>query len=122
MTVRRLASLTTTAVGSQGYIPSEVIAEPTLRTPQHDIFSSGIILYEMLARRQPDPREYKSLSFRDPSFAIVDNVVQRAIAPATSRFTAVDDLLEATMDCYAKCEGSRLFSKRTKNNADNPYD
>jgi hypothetical protein len=99
-----LASLTTTAVGSQGYIPSEVIAEPTLRTPQHDIFSCGIILYEMLARRQPDPREYQSLTLMDHSFAMVDSVVQRAIAPATSRFTTVDDLLDAAQDCYKKCE------------------
>ena len=57
------------AVGSQGFIPSEVIADPTLRTHQHDFFSCDVILYELFARRQPGsrgniaPSSHRSVSF-----------------------------------------------------------
>ena len=54
-------SLTTNAVGTLGYIPSEVLANPKARSPLHDIYACGVMLYECVAGRLPDPADYVSL-------------------------------------------------------------
>ena len=56
------ASLTTTMVGSLGYIPPEVQANPTLRRRTHDVYSLTVTLYEMLAGRRPNQQAYEGLT------------------------------------------------------------
>jgi serine/threonine protein kinase len=72
-------SLTTTAIGSLGYIPPEIFADPKLRIPQHDVFSCGVILYELIARRRPDYSDYIPLAQIDPSYTQIDPLVRHAI-------------------------------------------
>ncbi|HEX8702926.1 MAG TPA: serine/threonine-protein kinase [Myxococcaceae bacterium] len=78
-------SLTTTLVGSLGYIPSEVLANPKARSPLHDIYSIAVITYEIIARKRPDPAEYEPLASVYPELAKLDVVLQRALGPISKR-------------------------------------
>lgn len=89
------ASLTTTAVGSIGYIPSEVLADPKFRTPLQDIFACGVITYEIIAGRRPDPGVYRPLAAIDATLAPLDGVLRKALAPASTRFTTAASLRDA---------------------------
>ncbi|MHB8877191.1 MAG: serine/threonine-protein kinase, partial [Myxococcaceae bacterium] len=86
-------SLTTAALGTGAYVPHEVLIDPKKRTVLHDIYSCGVILYEVLARQWPDPRSYVPLADRDQRFAPIDHVVQKALAPAKERYQSADALL-----------------------------
>lgn len=99
--------LTRSAIGTPGYIPPEVQANPTnSRGPNHDIFASGIMLYEVLAGRRPNPSAYEPLADVDPKFASLDVVVRKAIAPAQKeRYQAISQLAEALR---VWCEHDRL--------------
>jgi serine/threonine-protein kinase len=87
------SSLTTSLVGSLGYIPSEVISNPKLRSPQHDVFACGVILYEVLAGTRPDPTDYKSLALVKKEFGVIDPIIRDAIAPAISRIESASSFL-----------------------------
>lgn len=87
-------SLTSAAPGSAGYIPPEVFAKPKERSPLHDIYSCGVILYELLARRLPDDPRTIDLAAIDPAFAHVDDVVRKALAPAATRHQSARHLLD----------------------------
>lgn len=98
-------TLTASTVGSAGYIPSEVLANPTLRTPSHDIYSCGIILYEIIAGCKPDPRDYKPLvEVGHESLAPIDGVVLKAIAPASTRYPSAADFRDALRVAGEKLE------------------
>jgi serine/threonine protein kinase len=79
------ASLTTAAVGSAGYIPPEVLAEPKLRTRLHDIYACVVITYELIARRRPNPQQYIALAQTRRELASLDEVLLRALGPADGR-------------------------------------
>lgn len=72
-------NLTSQAVGTAGYIPSEVLADPGRRTPLHDVYSCGVMLYEVVAQRLPDPANYAPLGELDDSFGGLDEAVRGAI-------------------------------------------
>lgn len=78
-------SLTTAAVGSVGYIPSEVLADPKIRSALQDVFASAVITYELIARRRPDPQQYVPLATHHPELAPLDEVLVRAIGAASGR-------------------------------------
>ena len=78
-------NLTTHSAGTLGYIPSEVIADPKRRSHLHDIYSCGIMLYECIAHRMPDPANYKPLSDIDDKYKDLDTIVRNAIAGETAR-------------------------------------
>lgn len=86
-------SLTTTMVGSLGYIPHEVIKDPKLRTEKHDVFACGVILFELIAGHRPDLTEYEPLANIDPSFAQFDEIVLAATAPQKERVASIRELL-----------------------------
>lgn len=73
-------SLTSEVVGTIGYIPSEVLTDPKKRSPLHDIYACGIMLYESLARYRPDPANYVSLVRVDPAYGVLDSIIEQAIA------------------------------------------
>jgi serine/threonine protein kinase len=84
-------SLTTAAVGSVGYIPSEVLADPSKRSTQHDIYSCGVIAYELFARHRPDPSAYRPLSASFAELGALDEAIQKALAPEHSRYASAED-------------------------------
>jgi serine/threonine protein kinase len=87
-------SLTSQVVGTIGYIPSEVLANPKLRTPLQDVYACGVMLYECIASRMPDPSDYEPLSRIDEAYSSIDNIVQNAIAGASKRTRSAALLLE----------------------------
>ncbi|MFP2933321.1 serine/threonine-protein kinase [Pyxidicoccus sp. 3LG] len=88
-------SLTTQLIGTGAYVPEEVTINPKDRSVLHDVYSCGVILYELLARQVPQSRSYDPLSRRDPILSDVDTVVKKALAPASSRYQSAMDLLKA---------------------------
>jgi len=78
-------SLTTAAVGSIGYIPSEVLADPKIRSVLQDVFACAVITYELIARRRPDPQQYVPLAMHRPELAPLDELLVRALGAAGGR-------------------------------------
>lgn len=78
-------SLSSAAVGSLGYIPPEVLANPKLRTPLHDIYSCAVILYELIARQRPNPQEYSPLAEHRSELAALDALLLDALGAAAKR-------------------------------------
>jgi serine/threonine protein kinase len=87
-------TLTTQAVGTIGYIPSEVLADPTTRSPLQDVYACGVMLYEAIAGRRPDPANYVPLEKIGAGFRALDPIVQRAIAGAPARMTTAREFGE----------------------------
>jgi serine/threonine protein kinase len=87
------SSLTTTLVGSLGYIPSEVMSNPKLRSPLHDVFACGVMLYEVLAGTRPDLHDYQPLARVKKEFGVIDPVIRDAIAPASARIGSASSFL-----------------------------
>ena len=83
--------LSSQAVGTLGYIPSEVVADPKLKTALQDVYACGVMLYEAFAGRRPDPADYVPLAETDPTWGNVDNIVQRAIAGSRQRTQSATD-------------------------------
>lgn len=81
-------TITTTAIGSQGYIPPEVIANHKLRSPQHDIFSCGALLYRLFSHTTPNVQKYEPLSSTNQNLAGLDIIIQQAIHSVEKRFTS----------------------------------
>lgn len=87
-------TLTTNAVGTFGYIPSEVITDPKKRSPLQDVYACGIMLYESFAGRKPDPQNYRSLREINEEYAIFDTVIQQAIAGEEKRIKTAGEFVE----------------------------
>ncbi len=86
-------SLTTNFTGTMGYIPSEVLADPKKRSHLHDVYSCGIMLYECIARRIPDPANYQPLSEIDVKYRGLDIVIRNAIAGETARTQSAEIMI-----------------------------
>lgn len=86
-------NLTTHFTGTLGYIPSEVIADPKRRSHLHDIYSCGIMLYECIAHRMPDPANYKPLSDIDDKYKDLDTVIRKAIAGEIHRTESAEIMI-----------------------------
>lgn len=81
-------SLTTTLIGSLGYIPPEVQANAKgSRSPQHDVYSCGVMLYESIAGSKPDPTNIRSLEAIEPALVELDSVVKCALATVEERYS-----------------------------------
>ncbi len=87
-------TLTTSAVGTLGYIPPEVIEDPKLRSPLHDIYSCGVLLYSLFALRLPNFQDYKPLSSIEQSWAGLDLIIRQAAASVEKRFATPSDFAE----------------------------
>lgn len=78
-------SLTSQAVGTVGYIPSEVLVDPKKRSPLHDVYACGVMLYESFAQCRPDPANYVSLTKIDQAYGVLDRIIEQAIAGERTR-------------------------------------
>lgn len=75
------------APGTVRYIPPEVFVNPKdSRGALHDIYSCGVIAYELLASRSPNPQEYVSLSEICPDLSVFDPIIQKAISGVSTRY------------------------------------
>lgn len=90
-------ALTTTAVGTIGYIPSEVISDPKNRSHLQDIYACGVMLYEAFARRLPDPADYSPLSKLDELLKMYDPIVSGSISGYTNRTSKASIMAEQLM-------------------------
>lgn len=91
-------SLTTQAVGTLGYLPSEVIADPKSRSPLNDVYACGIMLYEVLAGRRPDPAHYVGLGTIRSDWRDLDKAVIGAIAGSAARTPSAHAMAEQLME------------------------
>jgi serine/threonine protein kinase len=83
-------TITSEAVGTAGYIPSEVLANPRMRSPLHDIYACGMMLYETFAGHRPDPLEYQPLKKAAAEYEPLDQIVVSAIQGARNRTKSAD--------------------------------
>lgn len=89
-------SLTTGSTWSLDYAPPEVRGDPsTSRGPNHDIYSVGVVLYQIFAGRRPDPRGRAPLAEVDARLAPIDAVIDSALADVATRFATVADFRAA---------------------------
>jgi serine/threonine protein kinase len=85
-------SLTTGVVGTIGYIPSEVLADPKKRSPRQDIYACGIMLYEVFAGYKPDSADYVPLAKLKEQYKSLDGIIVRAIASESKRTQTAAEL------------------------------
>jgi serine/threonine protein kinase len=72
---------------SAAYAPPESLAAPeSSRSPAHDIFSMGVVLYEVLAGNRRGRVDGVALGSLADELKAIDPVVMRATAPVASRF------------------------------------
>jgi serine/threonine protein kinase len=84
--------LTTTLVGTDVYVPDEVRRDPKKRSVMQDVYACGILLYEVIARRLPDPNDYEPLEDAVEGFKGLDTLIQRAIAPERKRLATIAEM------------------------------
>ena len=90
------------SASSVAYIPPEVLADPTLRTEGSDLYSLGIILYEMLAGRLPGRRSPMPTDLYPDLPPIVDELFDRLTDDRPEdRFATADEVL----DTFHSAEG-----------------
>jgi predicted Ser/Thr protein kinase len=90
---------TQSLLGTTGYIPLEIIANPKLRSPLQDIYACGVITYELIAGHLPVPNNYEPLQLIQHGCAVLDPVIEQAIAPAPKRFQSARAFAEALAEC-----------------------
>jgi hypothetical protein len=94
--------LTTTIIGSQKYIPPEVLADPKLRTSKQDVFAIGVMLYEVFSDVPFNLQSPKSLRSIDQNLESLDRVVAFATAPTKTRAKDCIILQSAILDCIQR--------------------
>lgn len=82
-------TLTTYGIGTAGYVPEEVSADPTYRAVTHDVYSAAVTLYELLAGRRPVRGNYQQLANIDPSLAGLDRVVFKGLDAEQNRYQSI---------------------------------
>lgn len=78
-------SLTTTLIGTSAYIPIEVHRDPKHRTVKQDVYSCGVLLYEVIAGKLPRPDEYEPIDGLIDGYKGIDGVIRSALAPERRR-------------------------------------
>jgi hypothetical protein len=94
--------LTSSVVGTMGYIPEELLADPKALHPSIDCFSLGVIFHYLLTGRTPnigDPTHY--LSERSIPLK-TRQVILKALAPLKMRYRDGAEMLAAVADTASK--------------------
>jgi len=97
-------SLTSQPVGTIGYIPSEVLIDPKIRSTLQDVYACGLMLYECLVGKLPDPGDYVPLAAIDARYGLLDPIVQSAIAGASKRTSSAKELYDQLLEARSGLE------------------
>lgn len=94
--------LTTTIIGSQKYMPPEVLANPRTRSATQDVFAIGVMLYEAFSDTPFNLQSPKSLSAIDSQLEPVDRIVAAATARTADRIQDGRQLQSALLKCISQ--------------------
>lgn len=87
--------ITTTALGTPGFIAPELFEDPAITTPGVDIFSLGVTAHYLLTARQPylsDFGRYLNSSGVSERF---QEVIRRCVLPPEDRFQTAQELADS---------------------------
>lgn len=84
--------LTTTAIGTSAYVPEEVLRDPKNRSPSQDVFACGVLLYEVIAGKQPRAEDYEPIEGKIVGYRGIDKLVQAALAPSRKRIATAKEM------------------------------
>lgn len=87
------ASLTTSFIGTGAYAPTEVFRSPRLRTPKQDIYSCGVLLFELVERSLPDHDEPIALTVEFPERELLEKLLTDATAPVRHRLEDMSEFI-----------------------------
>lgn len=89
---------TLSPLGTPGFVPPEVLADHRYRAPTHDVFSTAVTLYQLLAGRLPILNDVMPLSRVDPALGGLDAIVMKGLAPEPARYRSAADFRTALVD------------------------
>ena len=93
---------TSDLVGSRDYIAPEQRENPRAATEQSDIYSLGVILYELLAGRLPS-YIYDPIASIMPEWSFFDPIIRRMLARSPSeRYASIPEVLRAIIMAWTK--------------------
>ncbi len=96
LTGQASATLTTHSTWSLDYAPPEVREDPSAsRGPNHDIYSVGVVLHQVFAGRRPSFPIRVPLADVDARLAILDPVIESALAVVPGRFGTATEFRDA---------------------------
>lgn len=94
-------SLTTSSLGTPGYIPFEVQDNPKHRTVGHDIFALAVVLYKVVVGRLPDPANYTDVVHTNAQLLGLDRIIKMGLAREGERFKAARDFELVLREWYS---------------------
>ena len=93
---RRLSTrMTTTAIGTPGYIASELFENPQLLDPRLDCYSLGVVYHFILTGRIPATGDATYYMKSQGLGQDIQNFILKAIAPSQSRYSNGDEMHKA---------------------------
>jgi len=93
--------MTTTAIGTPGYIADELFQDPTLLTPTLDCFSLGVVFHYLLTGRVPSTGEPTHYLAEHKIEDEIQQIVIKALAPAEKRFANGAKFLSALESIFS---------------------
>jgi serine/threonine protein kinase len=87
--------MTTTVIGTSGYIADELMENPKLISPAIDCFSLGVVFHYLLTGRIPNTGNPAYFLEQGGVEKDIQNIILSAMAPSTKRYQRGAELFEA---------------------------